>query len=188
MNESSLAAERPAPLEKVSTDLVLFHPAAAVWQCLMFFEDVPRRPWLLSLLMPRPVRSEGDKHRVGSPIRCTYERGYLVKRMTEVEPERRLGFEVVEQRLGIEHYARACEGSYALEPVPGGTRVTLTTAYRSALWPRFLFRPLERHLCHRLHRHILFGMRDALTAAEQRVASLNPGAQERGDSELARSR
>jgi hypothetical protein len=131
----------------------------------MFYEDVPRRPWpLLRLILPRPVHSEGDKQSVGSLIRCSYERGYLVKRITRVEPARMLGFEVTEQRLGIERYARASGGSYRLEPAGQSTLVTLTTEYRASLRPRLLWSTFERYLCHRLHDHVLSGMDERLAA------------------------
>jgi hypothetical protein len=75
----------------------------AVWKRLMFFEEVPGRPpWVLRLLLPDPVRSEGEKSGIGAVVQCTYAVGDLVKRITAVDPPFHLGFEVVEQRLGIE--------------------------------------------------------------------------------------
>ena len=137
----------------------------------MFYEDVPRRPWLLlSWVLPQPRGSRGDKSAVGSPVRCSYDRGFLVKRATLVEPARRLHFEVVEQALGIERYARAKTGSYELEATSAGTRVTLTTKYNAQLRPRFLWRPIERYVCHQVHRHILLGMRERVAE----FGALNP--------------
>ena len=53
-------------------------------------------------------------------------------------------------------------GSYEMSDHPGGSELVLTTRYRGHLRPRWLWRPLERFLAHRLHRHILDGMRAAL--------------------------
>jgi hypothetical protein len=150
--------------ERVTTRRHLRASPQTVWQALMFYEDVPRRPGPSLWPLPRPVRSRGNKLVSGSTVRCTYERGHLLKRITAVEPSHLLSFEVTEQALGIERYARACEGSYRLLGVPEGTEIALTTAYQSRLRPRFLFRPIERYLCHRLHGHILSGMRDHLAA------------------------
>ena len=163
----------PAARESVTTRRDLFAPAERVWQYLMFYEDVPVRPrGLLRWLLPLPVRSEGDKRSQGALVRCTYERGDLLKRVADVQPGRRLGFEVVEQHLGIERWARAREGSYELEATASGTALRLTTTYETRLRPRALFRPLERVLCHALHAHILLGMERLIAAS----ASAPPGA------------
>jgi hypothetical protein len=53
-------------------------------------------------------------------------------------------------------------GSYEFRADGTGSRVVLATLYSGHLRPRWLWRPLERFLAHRLHRHILDGMRDAL--------------------------
>jgi hypothetical protein len=178
MNEISTIIAKSLPRERVITALVLFRPPKDVWQCLMFYEDVPRRPSsLLRWVLPQPVRSEGDKQHVGSLVRCTYDRGHLVKRITRVEPPVLLRFEVLEQRLGIEHFAVACEGSYELEAAPGGTLLTLTTIYRPGARPRWVFRPLERYLCHRLHRHVLWGMRERLATGVDETRLLRASAE-----------
>jgi len=154
------------PAEFTDQTTTTFHfsaPPEAVWQSLMFYEDVPSRPWpMLRFVLPRPIRSEGDKRRVGAIVRCTYDRGYLVKRITAVEAPRHLGFEVMEQRLGIESRVRTCQGTYDLRAAEGGTDVVLTTYYAGRLRPRALWRVMERYVCHRVHLHILMGMRDRL--------------------------
>ena len=80
-------------------------------------------------------------------------------------------FDVLEQRLGVEDCVSMSQGSYEIRTMGDGSEVVLTTHYCSHLRPRRLWRPLERCLAHRLHRHILDGMRAALavSAAEPRV-------------------
>ena len=188
MQQTLIRLDEATSTETVTTGLELSGPPEAVWRCLMFYEDVPGRPWpLLRLLLPQPVKSEGDKWRVGSAIRCTYDRGYLVKTITEVDATRFLGFEVLEQRLGIERYGIASRGSYELEPAGKNTRIVLTTHYHGKLRPRFLWRWFERYLCHRLHRHILSGMRERLRA-EHGGRALSAGVGSGGDSARAPSR
>ena len=54
-------------------------------------------------------------------------------------------------------------GSYEMRPEKGGgTLLVLTTNYRGHLWPRFLWRPIERYIAHGVHNHILDGMRTVL--------------------------
>ena len=39
----------------------------------MLYEEVPGHPpFLLRALLPNPVRTQGDKSRIGATVRCTY--------------------------------------------------------------------------------------------------------------------
>jgi hypothetical protein len=137
----------------------------AVWEGMLFYEEVPRRPSpLLRVFLPLPIRTEGDKTRVGATIACTYESGYLEKRITAAEPACLVRFDVLVQDLGIEDCISMREGSYDIRADAGGSEVVLTTRYRGHLRPRWLWRLFERFLAHRLHHHILDGMRFTLEA------------------------
>jgi hypothetical protein len=150
---------RNAHSEAVETALYLNAAPEAVWQGILFYEEVPRRPlWFLRIFLPRPIRTDGEKTRVGAIVRCTYDGGHLLKRITVVEPARLVRFDVLEQRLGVEDCVSMSQGSYEIRATGDGSEVVLTTRYRSRLRPRWLWRPLERCLAHRLHRHILDGM------------------------------
>lgn len=147
--------------EAVTTTLLLHVPPRHAWEALRFYEDIPARPSaLLRLVLPIPIRSEGRKLQLGALVRCTYEGGYLVKRITAVEAPRLLRFEVLEQHLGIEHGVSLGDGSYEIRDHGSSSEILLTTAYRGHLRPRFLWRPLERILAHAVHRHILRGIGD----------------------------
>lgn len=137
-----------------------------VWNCLVLYEEIPgSAPWLLRAVLPRPLRTEGDKSRVGEHVRCVYADGVLVKRIVAVEPRCLLQFDVVEQDLGIEGCLRAQGGAYRFVPCGDGTDVVLITDYLAYLHPSRLWRPLEAVLVRRLHRHILAGVRAALAPA-----------------------
>ncbi len=134
-----------------------------MWHGLLFYEEVPHRPlWFLRVFLPRPICTDGEKTRVGAIVRCTYDGGHLLKRITAVEPARLVRFDVLEQRLGVEDCVSMSQGSYEIRATGDGSDVVLTTHYCSHLRPRRLWRPLERCLAHRLHRHVLEGMRLAL--------------------------
>jgi hypothetical protein len=142
--------------ETVATRVHLSTSPEAVWNYIKFFEEVPGRPpFLLRNLLPCPVRTEGDKTRVGAKVRCVYRSGDLVKRITSVEPARCLQFEVVEQRLGIEDCILALGGSYQIYTCGEAADVVLTTDYQAYLRPRYLWRRVEALLVSQLHRHIL---------------------------------
>src|SRR6202162_3336220 len=149
--------------EAVATTVGFDAPPEAVWQRILLYEEVPLGPpLLLRVLLPPPVRTDGEKTRVGATIQCTYSGGDLLKRITVVEPPHLLRFDVIEQRLGIEGCINVLGGSYEIRADGDGSAVVLTTNYRGHLRPRRLWRPFERFLVHQMHGHILDGMRAPL--------------------------
>jgi hypothetical protein len=152
--------------EAVATAMRFPASPEEIWRAIRFYEDVPRRPLLfLRMFLPRPLRSEGAKTQVGGLVQCTYDGGHLVKRITGLEAPHLVRFEVLEQQLGVEDCISMAEGSYDIRAIEGGSEVVLTTCYRGHLRPRWLWRPLERWLAHRLHRHILEGMSEVVAAS-----------------------
>jgi hypothetical protein len=135
----------------------------------MFYEDVEHSPpWILHLTLPKPIRSEGDKSRVGGNVKCFYDRGYLAKRITKRVEPRLLAFDVTEQKVNYEHDVELREGSFEIEPI--GERqslIRLTTRYERKLAPRFVWEPIEQHVIHKLHGHVLEGMRRKAEGKEQ---------------------
>ena len=155
--------------EPVHTGMVVDASPQEIWDGILFYEEVPgTAPWHLRLFLPAPVRTEGDKHRVGAMIRCTYEDAYLVKKITHLEPGRLMRFDVLEQGLGVEGSLTMGEGSYAIRPRADGCEVVLTTHYRGHVRPRWLARRIEHHLAHELHRYILRGMKQHIARARDR--------------------
>jgi len=146
-------------------------PPEAVWERMMFYEEVPGRPPpLLRLFLPAPLRTEGDKTRAGAIVKCNYDDGYLEKRITEVGRATFVRFEVLVQRLGIEDCITMSDGAYELRPEGDGCELVLSTRYVGHLRPRWLFRAFESFLAHRMHEHILQGMRVSLRPPQLAVA------------------
>jgi hypothetical protein len=157
---------RNEAVEGIETKVFFDASIEAVWQCMLFYEEVPRRPMpLLRMFLPAPVRTQGEKTRTGAIIECTYDGGYLEKRIASSERGRFVRFDVLVQQLGIEDCISMRGGSYEFRAADGGTEVVLTTRYCGHLRPRWLWRPLEHFLAHRLHHHVLDGMRVALDAS-----------------------
>ena len=155
----TLLFARKAVSEAIATRVHFEASPQAVWNHLMFYEEVPGRPpLLLRTLLPHPIRTEGDKSRVGATVRCAYRGSDLVKRITAVEPPHLLQFEVVEQSLGIEDCILTLSGSYQIYACGDATDVVLVTNYQAYLRPRCLWRPLEALLVNQLHSHILRGI------------------------------
>ncbi len=132
----------------------------SAWKRLMFYEEVPGRPpFPLNLFMPCPVRTEGEKSGPGARVQCFYNGGYLVKRITAVEPLQLVEFDVIEQNLGIERCVIALSGSYRIRPSANGVTIILTTHYQAFLHPRPVWHLVERVVANQLHGHVLQGMR-----------------------------
>ena len=155
-----------AVAQSVRTIIHFRAEAQAVWNRIVFYEEVrDRPPLLLRLFLPCPVRTEGNKILFGGKVRCIYQGGDLVKQITAVEPPHILKFKVTEQRLGIEQCMQALGGSYEIHRCRDGADVILTTDYLAYLYPRRVWYPLERLLATRLHRHILADIDSALPCA-----------------------
>jgi hypothetical protein len=146
--------------EVISTQVYFTANPETIWNRIAFYEEVPGQPpFLLRAFMPHPVQTMGEKTAVGARIRCLYQGGDLVKRITAIEPPHRILFDVLEQRLGIEDCVVALGGSYEIDGNGNGSDVVLTTKYKAYLHPRRVWRPLERLIAGQLHRHVLDGMR-----------------------------
>ena len=132
-----------------------------VWNGLMFYEQIEERPPLhLRLLLPVPIRTEKADSTVGATVRCSYEGGHLVKRITEIDPRRHYGFDVVEQTLSIGGGLKLSGGGYTLrELADGHTEVSVTTRYAGGRRPGWFWKPVEAAVCHLFHRHLLGAMR-----------------------------
>ena len=168
--ESRLPQRRETAV--VRTALTAHAAPEEAWRAVMFYEQVRHDPpWLLRLSLPNPVRSEGYKTREGEIVRCFYDRGYLSKRISRVETERLLAFDVIEQRLHFERDIKLQGGSFVLQRLSSDrTIVVLSTRYERRLAPRFIWEPIERHVVHTLHGHVLEGMRREIERQSGRPA------------------
>ena len=134
---------------------------ARVWDALAFYEQLAGTPpWLLRTLLPVPVRTDRRAWEVGAETRCLYETGFIVKRLTRVEPPRCCEFDVVIQRLDLRGRIRLVAGRYELtECAEGTTRLELETRYVGSARPRWMCRPPEAAVCRLFHRHIFESVR-----------------------------
>jgi hypothetical protein len=160
-NASSAAMAMARRPTSILTRMKFAASPERVWCGLMFYEQIDERPPLhLRLLLPMPIGTGSSKLKVGDEVRCSYENGYLLKRITQIDLERHYGFEVVEQKLAVGGGLALSGGCYTLRELPGGgTEVAVTTRYVSLRRPRWLWRPIEAAVCHMFHRHLLAAMR-----------------------------
>jgi hypothetical protein len=153
-----LTAQQPT---SIVTRMKLAAPPERAWRGLMFYEQIGERPPLhLRLLLPVPIRTESAKSNVGDDVRCLYEGGHLLKRITQIDAGRHYAFDVVEQNLAVGRGLSLAGGCYAFrELAGGGTEVAVTTRYTSPRRPGWLWKPVEAAVCHLFHRYLLAAMR-----------------------------
>jgi len=157
-------AESTAAVAQASTVVTRVTVAASparVWQGLIFYEEIGERPPLhLRLLLPVPIRTEGQISEVGDEATCLYEGGHLLKRLTRIERGDLYEFEVAEQSLSLGGGMRLSGGRYTLRELPDGqTELAVETRYVSTKWPRWFWKPIETMVCHWFHRYLLGSMR-----------------------------
>jgi len=159
--ELSGSAARSTDADTIITKATFAASRARAWKSLLFYEEVKERPpLLLRLLLPVPIRTEGEKQRVGGEAMCHYEGGHLLKRTTRIVEPELYEFEVAEQKLAVGGTMQLSGGRYVLREVaPERTEVAVETRYASTKWPRWFWRPLERFVCHLFHRFLLRSMR-----------------------------
>ena len=147
----------------VTTYQDFFAPTDAVWEALMFYEEIAEdRPFLLRRFLPTPIGSQGCKSTIGGEVKCRYVGGHLLKRATRIVRRQNYAFEVVEQNLALGGI-RLLGGDYTLRMMAKDrTRVALATHYASPNYPRWLFGRLEAAVCHSFHHYILTAMRSNL--------------------------
>lgn len=149
------------PPTSIRTRMKIAASPERVWAGLMFYEQIDERPPLyLRVLLPQPIGTEGAKSKVGDEVRCLYNGGHLLKRITRVDLGRHYAFEVVEQNLALGGGLKLSGGCYSLvEYREGGTEVAVTTQYVSVRRPTWLWKTIEATVCHMFHRHLLGAMR-----------------------------
>ena len=163
-SSAEMTVEAPRVARKTTsilTRMAFAAPPERVWSEMMFYEQIEERPPLhLRLLLPVPIATEKVKSNVGDVVRCLYQGGHLLKRITAIDPRRHYGFDVVEQTLAIGGGLILSGGCYTLRELPGGgTEVAVTTRYVSGRRPAWLWKPIEGTVCHLFHRYLLAAMR-----------------------------
>ena len=158
IGESAAEIVQPAT---ITTRMVFPVSVARTWDSLIFYEEVKERPPLhLRILLPVPIRADGDKKQVGGEAMCLYEGGHLVKRATRIVEPELYEFEIARQALSVGGSMKLSGGRYTLREVaPERTEVSVETRYTSTKWPRWLWRPLEKFVCHMFHRFLLRSIR-----------------------------
>jgi hypothetical protein len=160
---------------RIETRMRIPLPPEVVFEGLLFYEEIARRPpLLLRLFLPTPICTRGRKSEVGDEARCIYDSGYLVKRVTRIDPPHVYEFRIVEQALEVGDGIALAGGRYTLRASErGGTEVTLETRYASPRRARWPWTTIESAIGHAFHRYILREMQWELRGARTPCAGIS---------------
>lgn len=141
----------------VVTKSLLNSPPEKVWKELVFYENIKKKkPLLLRLFLPVPIRNVGNISKVGDVSMCLYDGGYIRKRITQIVKNEIYRFEIREQALSLKLGIKLLGGHYSLKKVEGDkTEVTAVTNYHSDISPRWIWKPFEFIVCHWFHKYLL---------------------------------
>ena len=156
---------KDAELRSVVTRGVVACSKTRLWHKVCFYEHVSVRPhWLVRLVLPAPVQSDGHHMGIGRTSRCRYsDGGHLTKRITRVIENKRVDFEIIEQTIRFHRQVPLHGGAIILnEQEDGSTRVALVTRYRNLLRPDRLTDIAVCSVIRSLHRTTLADMRAAV--------------------------
>lgn len=171
---------RPYSVRTVSTTTLIAAPQDVCFDSIMFYEEVRHpAPWILQIGLARPLRTIGSSRTIGDVKTCVYNKGRIVKRVTDVRSPELLAFDVIDQKIGYERDVRLISGSFDLSSETATrTRITLQTTYQPLLGPRWAWSLGEDYAIHTLHAHVLEGMRRHAERANlpQTMALSNDGA------------
>jgi len=156
--------QKLSPEYSVLTKFVFNSPPENVWNELVFYENIKqKKPLLLRLLLPIPMRNIGDISKVGDETICLYYGGHIRKRITQIVKNEIYQFEIKEQELSLKLGIKLLGGHYKLQGLPGSrTEVTAVTNYDSGMLPRWIWRPVEFFVCHWFHNYLLNSIKEKL--------------------------
>jgi hypothetical protein len=176
------AADTPAPLFEVRSDVDVAAPADVVWRSVVAFSDIPPpTEWLFRAGIAYPLRATIEGRGRGAVRHCVFTTGAFVEPIDVWEEPRLLRFGVVSlpppmqewtpyrhvRPPHLDGFLAAERGEFRLTPLPGGgTRLEGTTWYRHHMWPAAYWRLWSDAIIHRIHLRVLTHIR---REAEERV-------------------
>jgi uncharacterized membrane protein YhaH (DUF805 family) len=160
-----------APLRRVSTEVVIDRPPAAVWPHVVAFPplDTPT-DWLFRAGVAYPMRARIEGVGVGAVRYCEFSTGPFVEPITRWEPPHVLAFDVTHNPSPMRElsfydhvepphlhgFMVSQRGQFELGCLPDGrTRLIGTTWYHNRMWPQAYWTLWSDHIIHRIHGRVL---------------------------------
>lgn len=169
-------AKAPAPLFRVTTQVVVNATPEQVWKHVISFPKLPEnRDWIFRTGLAYPTEARIDGSGVGAVRYCQFSTGPFVEPITVWDEPRLLRFRVTHNPAPLQEwspwgeihpkhlhgYLVSEQGQFQLTPLANGsTLLTGTTWYRHSLWPAQYWRWWSDGIIHRIHLRVLNHVRN----------------------------
>jgi uncharacterized protein YndB with AHSA1/START domain len=143
-----------------------------VWRYIIDYPAITKAPdyWLFRLGLPAPVQSTASAHRIGATRRCIFRGGVTFdEQITELEPGRRLTFDVITQPNYPEAMGHIVlqKGRFLLhDNGDGTTTVTGTSWYHLNVYPAAYYDLWVKDVVHHVHLQVMDHIRDLAEHAQ----------------------
>jgi hypothetical protein len=115
-----------------------------VWTDLQSFDSLSaKKPWLMHVGLPIPIRCVMEGSGVGAKRTCYFDHGYIQETVTEWSPPNFMRLSIDRTNMPGRHWLGFEEASYELKWDDSETVLTRNTTIISNLYPVWYWRPLE---------------------------------------------
>jgi hypothetical protein len=154
----------PEPgLVEIETSVLLPYEAELVFDQVKQMDKLDaEKPWGIWLGLPAPYRCILEADTIGSKRHCLFENGSIIAEITRYEKGKVLEMDVVDYSLTGREWFHFLDATYTFERVEGQTKVTRTSSYKSVLYPRLYWKPLEGWGIEQEHKFVLASLRKNL--------------------------
>lgn len=165
------AAQREAPLLKVTSAMIIRATPECVWKNVVSFSELPSpTEWIFSTGLAYPIRARIAGTGVGAIRRCEFSTGAFIEPIKIWDEPRHLQFAVTDNPPPMREmspYAQidpphlhgflvSRQGEFRLTALPDGTtRLEGTTWYQHHLWPAAYWQLWSDYIIHQIHMRVL---------------------------------
>lgn len=134
------------PRREVVTSTIRFAADPTdVWTDLRSFDSLSaKKPWLMYVGLPVPMRCVMEGSGVGAKRTCYFDHGYIQETVAEWSPPNFMLLSIDRTNMPGRHWLGFEQASYELRFDGGATVLTRSTTVISNLYPAWYWRPLER--------------------------------------------
>lgn len=154
----------PEPgLVEIETSVLLPYEAALVFDQVKQMDKLDaEKPWGIWLGLPAPYRCILEADTIGAKRHCLFDNGSIIAEITRYEKGKVLEMDVVDYSLTGREWFHFEDATYTFERVEGQTKITRTSSYKSVLYPRLYWKPLEGWGIEQEHQFVLASLRKNL--------------------------
>lgn len=131
--------------EVVTSTMKIAAEPVDVWTDLQSFDSLSaKKPWLMYVGLPIPMRCVMEGSGVGAKRTCYFDHGYIQETVVEWSPPHVMLLSIDRTNMPGRHWLGFEQARYELQRDGSGTILTRSTTIISNLHPAWYWRPLER--------------------------------------------